>query len=256
VSRTDLFVTLNLLLTAPRGEHIHHGYFLEDTDTKELAQVRLINLLLENSKLPKGSQVLDVGCGIGGTSRFLAKNHGCQVTGVTISGRQVEIARKLTLDLPDTSAPESENSFVKLGDGAVKFLELDAEKMGDYFTTDPNKSTYDCVWISEAMSHLPNKELFFKNAALLLKPGGKLVIADWFKAEDLSEKQMDDDIHPIEGNSNFIASKNLLTDLKMVCCSRRCVRKRIMSNWQLGQGWTPFRSLLISARRFLRLGES
>jgi len=49
--------------------------------------------------------------------------------------------------------------------------------MGDYFTSESNKATFDCVWISEAMSHLPNKELFFKNAALLLNPGGKLVIA-------------------------------------------------------------------------------
>jgi len=119
----------------------------------------------------------------------------------------VELARKLTLDLPATSAPESEDSPVKLGDGAVKFLELDAEKMGDYFTAAPNEATFDCVWISEAMSHLPNKELFFRNSALLLKPGGKLVIADWFKAEDLSEQQMDDDIHPIEGKPAVASSK-------------------------------------------------
>jgi tocopherol O-methyltransferase len=180
-----------------RGEHIHHGYFLDPADTKERAQTRLIELLLERSKLPAGGTVLDVGCGIGGTSRFLAKNHGCQVTGVTISGRQVEIARNLTQD----GAPEvgQDDGPVKVGDGSVRFIELDAEKMGDFFTKDPNTATFDCVWISEAMSHLPDKELFFRNATLLLNPGGKLVIADWFKAEGLTDKQMDADIKPIEG---------------------------------------------------------
>lgn len=41
---------------------------------------------------------------------------------------------------------------VKLGDGEVRFMELDAEKMGEYFTNEPNSATFDCVWISEAMS--------------------------------------------------------------------------------------------------------
>ncbi|PBP27971.1 methyltransferase domain-containing protein [Diplocarpon rosae] len=181
------------------GEHIHHGYFLAPSDSKERAQVQLIELLLERSGLPQGSTVLDVGCGIGGTTRYLARVHQCTVVGVTISGRQVEIARKLTLEArggpPET--PET-GGAAKLGDGSVRFVELDAEKMGAHFTAEPNVARFDCVWISEAMSHLPNKELFFSNAALLLNPGGKLVVADWFKSEDLTEKQFKDDISPIE----------------------------------------------------------
>ncbi|PBP21405.1 methyltransferase domain-containing protein [Diplocarpon rosae] len=100
---------------------------------------------------------------------------------------------------PET--PET-GGAAKLGDGSVRFVELDAEKMGAYFTAEPNVARFDCVWISEAMSHLPNKELFFSNAALLLNPGGKLVVADWFKAEGLTEKQFADDISPIEGTTD------------------------------------------------------
>jgi tocopherol O-methyltransferase len=158
----------------------------------------LIDLLLERSALPKGSVVLDVGCGIGGTTRHLAKNYGCKVTGVTISGRQVEIAKKLTLEASGTQQEDQKDTF-KLGDGSVRFIELDAEKMGDFFNTEPNVAKFDCVWISEAMSHLPNKQLFFQNAAKLLNPGGKLVVADWFKSEDLTEEQFKADISPIEG---------------------------------------------------------
>lgn len=204
----DSHTPLHHVLNDRRGEHIHHGYFLEPTDTKEKAQIQLIELLLERSKIPKGSTVLDVGCGIGGTSRYLAKEHGCNVTGVTISGRQVEIARKLSSEVAGATVVDEKDAKVKLSDGSVRFLELDAEKMGDFFTTEPNKATFDCVWISEAMSHLPNKELFFRNAALLLNPGGKLVVADWFKAEGLTDKQMDADIKPIEGTVPMKVSRD------------------------------------------------
>ncbi|MCJ1393329.1 hypothetical protein MMC18_006201 [Xylographa bjoerkii] len=181
------------------GEHIHHGYFIEPTDSKEAAQIRLIDLLLERSTLPVGSAVLDVGCGIGGTTRYLAKNHGCRVIGLTISGKQVELARTLTAQEAGTDFPHVHaNEFTRLGDGGARFVELDAEKMGTYFSTAPNKATFDCVWISEAMSHLPDKKLFFHNASTLLNSGGKLVVADWFKAEGLTAAEIEADIKPIE----------------------------------------------------------
>jgi len=160
--------------------------------------VQLIELLLERSALPNGSTVLDVGCGIGGTSRHLAKDNGCNVTGVTISGKQVDIAKRLTLEASGGLQVDQKETF-KLGDGSVRFIELDAEKMGEFFIKEPNVAKFDCVWISEAMSHLPNKPLFFQNAAKLLNPGGKLVVADWFKSEDLTEEQFKADISPIEG---------------------------------------------------------
>lgn len=189
-----------------RGEHIHHGYFLEPTDTKERAQKRLVELLLERSDLRHGSSVLDVGCGVGGTSRHLSYKHGCEVTGITISGRQVAIAQRETESQRKAhrhAKSTKDNGLVSLSpgnpQGEVRFLELDAEKMGDFFTTTPNATSFDCVWISEAMSHLPDKKLFFDNAHKLLEPGGKLVVSDWFKAEGLTDAQEVADIKPIEG---------------------------------------------------------
>ena len=143
-----------------------------------------------------------MGCGIGGTTRYLAKNHGCNVVGLTISGRQVEMARSLTAKEAGTTTEGADpTTYVKLGSGGARFVELDAEKMGDYFNAPRNQTAFDCVWISEAMSHLPDKQLFFHNAHKLLNPGGKLVVADWFKAEDLTREQMEADIKPIEGQA-------------------------------------------------------
>ncbi|QGI98083.1 hypothetical protein CEK26_011152 [Fusarium fujikuroi] len=130
------------------GEHIHHGYWptpeSEATQTKEEAQTNLIQLLLDISKIPSKCSVLDVGCGIGGTSRYLASKHGSSVTGITISSKQVEIANRLTKTaIEDTSSSDAsdDNGFTKFGEGNVKFLELDAEEMGDFFSN--QQGTFD-----------------------------------------------------------------------------------------------------------------
>ena len=196
-----------------RGEHIHHGYFLHPEDSKEIAQIRLIELLLDISKLPHRSSVLDVGCGIGGTSRYLAAKNACNVTGITISGQQVRIARDLTAkEAGHGQATKDQSAPLKLNDGMVRFIELDAEKMGEYFSNEPNRTTFDAVWISEAMSHLPDKKLFFQNAEMLLNPGGKLVVADWFKAEGMTDSELEADIRPIEGEFALLTTTYALTD--------------------------------------------
>lgn len=201
------------------GEHIHHGYWPTDeskaNESKETAQANLIRLLLSISGLDKDTMgegetkeltVLDVGCGVGGTSRYLAANLGARVTGITISTRQVELATKLAEKLaaegPETSGAAADtaagtaDNFISVGKGQVRFLELDAEKMGEFFRADADK--FDVVWISEALSHFPDKALFFRNAYRVLRPGGKLVLADWFKAENLDTTTFDNDIKPIE----------------------------------------------------------
>ena len=183
--------------------------------------------MLERADLEKSGTVLDVGCGIGGTTRYLAKELGCRVTGITISRRQVEIARRETAKgkqirdsegataLPEqqfTTYPENESA------GAVRYLELDAETMGDFFTTSPNHASFDTIWIAEAMSHLPNKTLFFENAFKLLSSGGKLVIADWFKAADLTQEQEAQDIKPIEDG---MLLPSLFTQSQYVQCAEK-----------------------------------
>lgn len=158
-----------------------------------------------------------MGCGIGGTSRYLAQNLGADVTGITISSKQVDIATRLTKSAAakakdgvngaattngvhdatrtNGTSPVPSIESIAIGKGRVAFVELDAEKMGDYFSG--QAQTFDVVWISEALSHFPNKQLFFQNAYSVLKPGGKLVLADWFKSDDVAKG--DADIKAIEG---------------------------------------------------------
>ncbi|KAH6641614.1 S-adenosyl-L-methionine-dependent methyltransferase [Chaetomium tenue] len=217
------------------------------SDSKETAQLNLIRLLLAVGEMPGAGEfaggnhgvattttaggtalegtgpaakeqevggaplrILDVGCGVGGTARYLARELGAVVTGLTISGKQVEMATRLSkaegagaADGAGASGDANgDEGFIAVGDkgGQVRFVELDAEKMGEYFAPggDGGEGGFDVVWISEALSHFPNKALFFQNSHKLLRSGGKLVLADWFKAEDLAESVFDADIKPIE----------------------------------------------------------
>ena len=138
------------------GKHVHHGFWAPGKEhiSKEDAQEALVHELISAAKLPKGAKVLDVGCGVGGTSIMLAQA-GHSVTGVSLSPKQIEMAKaNLELLAPDAS---------------IRFLEMDGEKL-DFPGED---GTFDAVWISEALSHFPHKELFFAHALRLLKPGGK-----------------------------------------------------------------------------------
>src|SRR5579859_2867012 len=74
------------------GEHLHHGYWIRGNESKEKAQVQLIEYLAEVARVKPGAEILDIGCGFGGSSLYLAKQYRAAVTGITISPVQVEMA--------------------------------------------------------------------------------------------------------------------------------------------------------------------
>ncbi len=75
------------------GPHIHHGYWISGEETKETAQNQLIEHVARAAGLEPSGKILDVGCGFGGSSIYLAKKYGAEATGITISPIQVEMAR-------------------------------------------------------------------------------------------------------------------------------------------------------------------
>src|SRR5216683_567032 len=64
------------------GEHIHHGYWIRGDETKEQAQLQLIEHLAQVAGIPPGCTILDSGCGFGSTAIYLAKKFGAKVTGI------------------------------------------------------------------------------------------------------------------------------------------------------------------------------
>src|ERR1700680_3093051 len=157
------------------GEHLHHGYWIRGDESKEKAQLQLIDHLAQLANVKPGSDILDIGCGFGASSLYLAKRYNASVTGITISKVQVEMA---------IQAAEAEQLD-------AKFLLMDAEAM--YF-----QKQFDVLWSVESISHYQNLPGFFTSAAKLMKPGGCFAITDWFKKENLTPAETRKLIEPIE----------------------------------------------------------
>ncbi|MEB3291805.1 MAG: methyltransferase domain-containing protein [Synechococcales bacterium] len=148
------------------GEHIHLGHYGNPPRRKDFlsAKVDFVHEMVRwggLDRLPPGTTVLDVGCGIGGSSRILARDYGLSVTGVTISPQQVQRAQALT--------PADVDAQFQVDDAmALSFPE----------------GSFDVVWSVEAGPHMPDKAGFARELLRVLKPGGILVVADWNQRDD------------------------------------------------------------------------
>ena len=144
------------------GPHIHHGYWLAD-EAPKVAQIQLTSTLAKLAKIDSGSVIYDIGCGMGGSSIWLARNLQCQVTGVTLSPVQRQWA--------------TASAGLKRVSPRPTFRCEDAESIEF-----PNESA-DVVWSIECTEHLFNKPAFFSKAASWLKPGGRFALCAWLAGE-------------------------------------------------------------------------
>ena len=154
--------TEDQLLERLWGEHIHLGYYgpaSTDTDFRE-AKAAFVHELVRWSgldQLPPGSRVLDVGCGIGGSARILAREYGLEVLGISISPAQIARARALT---PSTLRH-------------CRFAVMDA------LALELEDGSFDAVWSVEACPHMPDKHRYSDELLRVLKPGVQLAVAYW-----------------------------------------------------------------------------
>ena len=148
------------------GEHIHLGHYGSPPQHKDFLKAKedFVHEMVRwgrLERLPAGTTVLDVGCGIGGSSRILARDYGFVVTGVTISPHQVRRAQELSPPgLP------------------VRF------QIDDAMALSFPDASFDVVWSVEAGPHMPDKAVFAKELLRVLKPKGVLVLADWNQRDD------------------------------------------------------------------------
>jgi tocopherol O-methyltransferase len=197
------------------GEHLHHGYWIRGDESKEQAQVQLIEHLSQLARVEQNSAILDIGCGMGASSIYLAKRFHASVTGITISPVQVEMA---------TTAAAREHVD-------AKFLLMDADAM------DLGKQ-FDLLWSVESISHYQYREKFFASAARHLKPGGVFAITDWFKRENLTYAETRKFIEPIE--SGMLVElrimdeyEHLLTSNGLRIVHREILNKHCAKTWDL-----------------------
>ena len=147
------------------GEHMHHGYYGSDGNIKldrRQAQIDLIEELLtwtSDFNLNPPQNILDVGCGIGGSSLYLAEKFGARVTGITLSPVQANRAQERAR----TAGLEDRTDFQVANALSMPFED----------------NSFDFVWSLESGEHMPDKAKFLQECYRVLKPGGKLMLATW-----------------------------------------------------------------------------
>ncbi|MGH2689640.1 MAG: methyltransferase domain-containing protein, partial [Actinomycetota bacterium] len=136
--------------------------------------------LAEKAGIGPGMRVLDVGCGLGGPARFLARTYGCTVTGVDAATEFVTAGTMLTERVGQA--------------GAVTILRADALDLPF-----PDAS-FDAAWTQHVSMNIADKAAFYRSIRRVLRPGGRLAFHDfvagdgrpihfpvpWAESEDLS----------------------------------------------------------------------
>lgn len=136
----------------------------------------MIDEVLKWAEVTSATRVVDVGCGIGGSSRHIARKFGVSCEGVTLSPYQANRGNELA-------------KLQGLAD-ECNFQVADALEMPF------PENTFDLVWSLESGEHMPDKTQFVNELFRVATPGGRIIIVTWCHRDlesgetSLSKKEM------------------------------------------------------------------
>ena len=119
---------------------------------------------LDQLDLAPHDHVLDVGCGLGGASRFAAERYGCRVTGIDLT-----------------------HDYVRTGQVLCEWVGLDERislDRGDATDTPYRDGAFDKAFMLHVGMNIENKELLALELFRLLRPGGRLGVYDVMRVGD------------------------------------------------------------------------
>ena len=127
------------------------AYWKENTKTLEDAQQNKIDHIVKKLDINQGQKILEVGCGWGGMALEIAKQKGCEVTGISLSKNQINYCKKKSKELGL--------------DNQVNF------ELADYREI---KGEYDRIYSVGMFEHVGKKfyKVFFESMNRLLKNDG------------------------------------------------------------------------------------
>ena len=150
---------------------LHYGYW--DEDKKYDHHQALLNTNRELYKvagIKSTDHVLDAGCGLGGSSLWMAAEHKNKVTGITLSNKQADYANK-------KAKSRQLDDLVNI-------------EISNFCETPYEDESFDVVWAIESSCHALNKGDFIQEAYRVLKKGGQLVLCDLFMLRrEFNEKE-------------------------------------------------------------------
>ncbi len=137
----------------------HFGYYDQNHKIEDTAQTNYHEKFSKLLDLKPDMKVLDAGCGQGVVACYLAKHFGVHVSGITIAKHEVNTATK--------RAKGNDVSTL------TTFL------LADYGDPPFPAATFDRVYTTETLSHSPDVQKTVQALAGVLKPGGKMVFAEY-----------------------------------------------------------------------------
>lgn len=181
----------------PSSLGMHLGFWDAATKNRQEAISLENDYVIKAAGIKKGMKVLDAGCGIGGTALHVAQKTGAKVWGITITPSQVTLAKKYA----------KEKGLERL----VTF------SVDDYTKTKFPDNFFDVVYGIESVCYASPKSTFLKEAYRIVKPGGKVVIADAYLAKqptNAKEKKIVEDFAWGFALNEFITEKEMASQIQ------------------------------------------
>jgi len=113
--------------------------------------------------LTEKSTAIDIGCGVGGPLRNIAKFSGAKIVGLNNNEYQIGRARRIA----EQSGLTGQASFLK----------------GDFMNIPIPEGTFDAAYAIEATCHAPDRVGVYSQIYKILKPGGKFATYEWVMTE-------------------------------------------------------------------------
>lgn len=163
----------------PQSLAMHMGYFQQEAISNDAAKINMNKYIVQCLQLPQIStstafNMIDAGCGVGGTSIYIAQQFPfAQISAVNISASQL--------------------AFFEKKINALQLTNIQLVR-ADYCNTALSSNTYDALIAIESLCHADDKEAFFHEAFRLLKPGGKLLILDYLQASNILKADVKSDL--------------------------------------------------------------
>ncbi len=139
---------------------MHFGFWDKSTKSHKESLLNQNKKLAELAKINSEDIILDAGCGVGGTSIWLAKNFNAKVHSISLSKKQINLAKEYSI----------KSNMQHLTNFSVQ----------DYNKTSFSSEMFTVLWAQESVPNALDKKAFLKESYRLLKKRGRLVIADYF----------------------------------------------------------------------------
>jgi SAM-dependent methyltransferase len=110
------------------------------------------------------TRVLDIGCGIGGPARYLAKTFGCRVTGIDLTADFIDAARLLT--------------------GKMGLRDLVDFECADATRLPFEDATFDVVWSQNVAMNIADRAAYNAGIHRVLRPGGVFTLTEMCRGPD------------------------------------------------------------------------